>query len=380
MARAGQNVILGFHADAATCNYSRYVNETWQHPDPVNARAEFFAALFRLLSERDDIKSIFPVGENDIRLLAEKYEEISSHVPLLMCEPELLSMCLDKPTMSATVDQLGIPQARHMTVTDRQSLFAAADTIGYPCIVKLADSQFLLYRKKALIYKDSDAIHRDFPEWPVENKALVVQTYVAGDRLNLYFFAKHGQITSVGQVLALRTDTIDGTGLSVSGRTVSPSSLLVQYCQSIVQHLNYTGVGCMQFLVDDENGITTFLEHNPRLGAGCLLPYVAGLDLPRIMLEFALGKRTASDEPFYPCKIGVQNAWTTGDLIGLKRALISREVGVRGALWWLLALLKTALTSPHHLTWDWRDPVPTFVQLGRFCRSAAKYLTSRVFN
>jgi predicted ATP-grasp superfamily ATP-dependent carboligase len=317
---------------------------------------------------------LIPVGELEIRLLATKFTEISSKIELLMCDPDVVAVCLDKPTMSAVVDQLGVPQSRHATASDCKSLISAADSIGYPCVVKLADSEFLLHGKKALIYEDSESIRKDFDNWPIENKSLIVQTYIAAERMNLYFFACEGRIVSLGQVIALRTDRLDGTGLAVSGRTVSPDVVLVEYCQSIVEHLHYTGVGCMQFLVDDVNGVTTFLEHNPRLGAGCMLPYFAGLDLPRLMLDFALNGQSSPEEPAYPCKTGVQYAWMTGDIMGLKRAVSSREIGVGGAAFWLLRMMKTTLTCPHHVSWDWRDPLPTIVQAGRLLVSALKVL------
>jgi len=369
LARAGQNVILGVHGEAATCNYSRYVSEIWHHPDYKLSNNDFVAALMKFATERNDIKCIFPVGELEIRLLAAEFDEISSKVKVLMCDPAIVATCLDKPTMSSLVDQLEIPQSSHATASDRETLIRTADTIGYPCIVKLADSEFLLHGKKAVIYHDPDSIRRDFKEWPIENKSLVVQTYVAGERFNLYFFACEGRVVSLGQVLALRTDRLDGTGLSVSGCTVSPDPVLVEFCKVIVEHLNYTGAGCMQFLVDEDNGVTSFLEHNPRLGAGCMLPYKAGLDLPRLMLDFALNEQIDPNEPLYPCKVGVQYAWTTGDLMGLKKAVLDREVSVRGAAVWIFAMFKTILTSPHHMSWDWQDPLPTVVQIGRLCSS-----------
>lgn len=369
LARTGQNVILGIHGDAATCDYSRYVSEVWHHPNFGSEKDEFFSALMSMLSERDDIIAIFPVGEIEITLFFQKYAEISAHVNLLMCKPETAGLCLDKPRMSAEIDHLRIPQSRYETASDTESLYAAADSIGYPCIVKLADSEFLLNGKKAVIYGQAESLQQDFGEWPIENKSLIVQTYVAGERANLYFFACNGRIVSLGQVLALRTDRLDGTGLTVVGRTVSPDHELVGHCQAMVRHLDYTGPGCMQFIVDESAGITSFLENNPRLGAACKLPYLAGLDLPRLMLEFALEGSASPGELPYPCKTGISYTWTSGDIMGLKRGISSGEVSTIDAARWLLAMIKSNLTTPHHISWDWRDPLPSIVLLGRLCRS-----------
>ncbi len=374
LARSGEKIVLGIHGDTANCDFSRYVSEVWSHPDPKDMKEDFFVALKRFLADRDDIKTIIPVGETDIRLFMDRYAEFSSQMKLLMCEPGVINTCLDKPVMSALIDKLGIPQAPYKAACNRHSLFAAADAIGYPCIVKLADSEFLLSGRKALIFQDSRTLREKFPNWPVKNKSLIVQSYVTNKRMNVYFFALDGQIVALGQVLVLRTDKPDGTGLAVSGRTVSPDNVLIEYCTTIVRHLNYTGVGCSQFLIDEASGTATFLELNPRLGAGCVLPYRAGLDLPRIMLDYSQESATSPASPAYPCKVGVEYAWTTGDVKGLRRAIETREIGFRGAVVWSFKTMKSALTTPNHVSWDWRDPLPTIVQCVKLCGSAIRTL------
>jgi len=205
-------------------------------------------------------------------------------------------------------------------------------------------------------------------EWPPHNKSMIVQEYVQGERHNLYFFAEHGRLNVLGQSRALRTDRIDETGLSVAGLTVKPNPELVGYCQTIVGHLNYSGVGCMQFLIDRNQQRVSFLEHNPRLGAGFALIYHSGLDLPKLMLESANGEMKTCTVTNYPCESGRRYAWLTGDLIGLKRATSDGEVDARSTGMWILRILYSALSSSVHITWDWRDPRPTIVQIGRFLR------------
>lgn len=368
LARAGQHIILGLHGDAETTDHSKYVDETWHHPDPALEPDEFSVALSKLLKQRADVTSLIPVGETDLRFFVHRFTEFSQRVNLLMCQPNIIETCLDKPTMSALVDELGIPQARYAIASDRASLLAAAESIGFPCVVKLVDSEHLLNGLKAIIYTDSDSLRHDMAEWPAHNKSIIVQEYVQGERHNLYFFADCGRIASLGQSLALRTDRVDDTGLSVSGITVAPDPELVGHCQTIVEHLNYSGPGCMQFLYDRSKRKFSFLEHNPRLGAGFALIYHTGLDLPRLMLEWAMGELNASVLPAYPCKTGARYAWITGDLVGLKRAMTNDEVDASGAWKWALQLVSSAFSSSVHITWDWRDPYPTIVQLGRFLR------------
>lgn len=368
LARAGQRIVLGVNGDAATCNRSRYVDEIWQHPDPKSEHDEFATALSRLLADRADIQCIIPVGESDIRFFVHHYAEFERRVSLLMCNPGIVETCLHKPTMSAMVDELGIPQARYAIATDKTSLIAAADSIGCPCIVKLADSEHLLHGRKAIVYYDPNTLLQELTDWPFHDKQIVVQEYVQGERHNLYFFADDGRINALGQTLALRTDRVDGTGLSVSGMTVRPIPDLVGYCQTIVEHLSYSGAGCMQFIVDHDNRRISFLEHNPRLGAGFAMLYHTGLDLTRLMLQSTTREFKISAGTNFPCKVDTRYAWITGDLAGLRRAFKSRQVGAVVAGKWIVQILVSAFTSSVHITWDWRDPLPTVMQMGRILR------------
>jgi predicted ATP-grasp superfamily ATP-dependent carboligase len=369
VARAGNRVILGIHRDAEACEYSRYVDEIWWHPKIESNHDQFILELNRYLLNRPDITKIFPVGETELRLFSDKYGSVPSHVRLLMCNPETIRICLYKPAMFAIVDELEIPQARYATVSDSNSLFAASDSIGYPCVVKPTSSDTQLFAAKAVIYETAARIREDLSLWPTENQSLVVQEYVPSPRHNMYFFSNDGRIEALAEVRILRTDRLDGTGMAVSGVTVIPNPVLVGYCQKIAMRLNYQGAACIQFLVDDANVDVSFLELNPRLGANFAIVYRAGLDLPLMMINTNFKKKTNETSSEYVCKEGVHYTWTTGDLTGLRNAIIDGRVGIRGTFVWLLAMIKSNFTSSVHVTWDWRDPLPTIVSFSRLFAS-----------
>jgi len=177
----------------------------------------------------------------------------------------------------------------------------------------------------------------------------------------------------------LRTDKPDRTGLTVNGTTVLPDQRLVEHCQAFVKYLNYSGPGCMQFLIDSD-GKPTFLEHNARLGASLAGVYQTGLDLPMLMVNYALHDWEAPEAPDFPCETGVRFAWTTGDLIGMLKAIQSRDIGLAGAIKRVYLMFETGLTSPVHLTWDWRDPVPAIVRLSYAFMSELRRVTAKVKN
>ena len=62
-------------------------------------------------------------------------------------------------------------------------------------------------------------------------------------------------------------------------------------------------------------------------------------------------------------KAGLQYAWTSGDLDGLKLAIINRQIGFIEAIQWLKNAVLGALNADIHMQWCWRDPVPSIVSL-----------------
>ena len=373
--RAGHKVVLGLGADTAACEYSRYVGKTWRHPGIESDSAQFIRELHQYLLTHPEIDSVFPIGENELRLFSNEYDSLPPNTQLLMCDPATVNLCLDKAAMSKIVDELDIPQARYATVSDSEALFVASDSIGYPCVVRPTNSKFLLSNSKAVLFHSATDIRRNLSIWPAKIRSLIVQKYVPGQRRNVYFFAIDGHIKALAEVAILRTDQLDGTGLAVSGMTVKITPDLVRYCREIAMRLNYQGAGCAQFLIDPSSGTISFLEINPRLGANFAVVYRAGLDLPVMQLSLNQNNQRLADSSGLTCQEGIHYAWTTGDLLGLKNAIINTEAGLGGTFGWLSAMFKSNLTSSVHITWDWRDPLPTLVLLSRSFFSFVVHLT-----
>ncbi|MBE9503441.1 MAG: ATP-grasp domain-containing protein [Proteobacteria bacterium] len=204
-----------------------------------------------------------------------------------------------------------------------------------------------------------------------DTKKLLVQRHVPGPRHNVYFFAVAGRIINLSEVKILRTDATDGTGLAVSGVTIAITPELENYCHAMVRYLNYSGIGCVQFIVDATHNFMSFLELNPRLGANFAIVYHAGLDLPKMAIDLVNGRyNVESTSREEPCKVGLHYAWTLGELLSLKESLLTGKTGMGKAFIRLVTIAKTALTSRVHVMWSWKDPLPTILLSIRLLPSA----------
>ena len=347
LASAGWTVVAG--VDDRTASHvrrSNAVDTLWHHPPVTSPR--FGSALADALARhRPDV--VFPVGDAEIAWISEQ----DLTVPVAAAERSVVEACQDKSALLQRAAAVGVPFTESQVVMNLAELRTVAGAIGYPVIVKSHDPLQRLLKSKGIVCPDAATLEERLGIWPDTHSTLIVQRYFEGERHNLYFSAHEGEILGHVEVVIGRTDRLDGTGYAVDGRSVETTPAVLEHSAALVADLKYTGVGCTQFLVGPD-GDLSFLELNPRLGANFAVVAAAGLDLAVSAVDLVLGDDPAPASP----RAGVRYSWTTGDLRGIKRAFLTREIGFGRSLRWLARAMRDAVAADVHVIWSWRDPRP----------------------
>ena len=368
LSRAGYEVTLGTDQPESSTGLSRHVCDVWVYDKSSGQR--FFDSLEAFLrNERPDF--VFTVGESQLRALLEvapRMEPLSTWV-----NPEFATVarCFDKRALYELAPQLGIPSVPWAPYTSCADWRARAAQIGFPVVVKRKDSAGQVQARKALIYEDAEAFESFLAGLAREPDpgSLLLQKFARGVRHNCHVGAVDGRLIAYFQQKVLRTDEVDDTGIGVAGVSVAPSPALRAHCEALTRALGYTGIGCIQFLLDERTGSVSFLEFNARMDSTTALPYRMGLDYPRLAVELAayrkargLGRKDAHIlvPPAHPdvYAAGVTYHWLFGDLGALIQQLRQGAIGPREAFARALGMAWLSLRS-YHLTFDWRDPLPT---------------------
>ncbi len=343
---------------------SRFVSFAWQHPNWTKDWPAFTAELFRFLSQHPEIAAVYPVDGAGVHRVARLRDRLQQRAIVVLPNPKAVDVCLDKAAMLDTCRQVGVPHASYRVVQSIEAMETACRELGFPCIVKPLDAETLLTGVKALILRDHEQTAACTSLAALDGQRLIVQRYVAGPRHNVHFAALRGKIIGGAEVKTLRTDRIDGTGLTVWGVTVAPSPGLWSDCAKLVEALDYTGVGCAQFLLEQGGAGRSFLELNPRLVGSVAVAERAGLPLASLGLHLAMGESPEPRDPQHYLR-GLHFAWTWGALAGCRFQLRERIIGPRQAARLCRQTLLEAVGAGFHMTWSWRDPLPTLLQFAR---------------
>jgi len=357
LGRAGCRLVVGCPPLRWYAEKSRHVSEAWIHP-PLEDSA-FGPALLDFLFRRPDIDVIFPVSGHAIMQLCELHNQLPRPLPLAMPTPRLVELCDHKTGLLEVAKRVGVPYPAWTLVDGPADLKEAAGYIGFPCVIKPAGAERRLFGEKALIFHDVKALDDRLRAWTDDGCKLIVQRYVDGVRHNLHLVAKDGRLLRCLDTVSLRTQRLNGAGLTVSAISVPTPPLMREWCAKLLAAIDYTGIGCLQFLHNQKSGETAFLELNPRMAAGSGIAPYCGLDLPRHALELALGLPVESESAPDDYRMGMRYAWTEGDLAGLAIMFRQRQIGMGEALAWLGRAFRDAVTADIHATLDWRDMGPT---------------------
>ena len=142
------------------------------------------------------------------------------------------------------------------------------------------------------------------PDAPV-----LVQELAPGRRETIKIFRDQGRTHAVLAMIVDRCWPPLG-GSSVMRRTASPPEDTLAHAERLVAEIGLDGYSEVEFR-RDANGRALLMEINPRLSQSVELATRAGIDFPRMQLEWARGG-TIPEAP--SAAVGVRVGWLAGDL------------------------------------------------------------------
>ncbi len=360
LARAGLRVTLGCAESDSPTKFSRHVSSVWLYDW---TSADRFAEQVESYLRTHPHDFVFTVGESPLRRMIKVAPRLEALATWVNPEPATIARCFDKCALYTLTPSLGIPTPPWRRYTYRADWQASAREMGFPVVVKRVDSSADVQGRKAVLCRSDaqlDAFLNTLAADP-DPGSLVLQKYQPGVRHNCHVAFANGRLIAFFQQKVLSTDELDDTGIGTAGISVPPCERLRSHCERLGAALGYTGIGCIQFLVDDDTADVGFLEFNARMDSTAALPYRLGYDYPLLavrLAQFRRGLRPPPEPVTQPYRIGETYHWLLGDLWAFIGEARGRRLPPAALAARALRMARLGLTS-HHLTFEWRDPLPT---------------------
>lgn len=245
---------------------------------PRGLAPEFVDTLIALCAA-DEIDVLFSTVDFELPSLASRRQELGTTV---LAAPSL-------ETLDATLDKFALAERvgtrARVPVTRLVGPSSAAEDWAFPIIVKPRRGAG---SRGVRVVPDRAAL-----DALGDDESLIAQEMLPGEEFSVDVFAN-----ADGVVIAAvpRTRTRVDSGVSIAGRTVRNDEL-ESTAAAVARAIGLVGVANVQ-LRYDVNGVAALLEVNPRFPGALPLTIAAGVDMPSLALDLALGLPLPSHIPF----------------------------------------------------------------------------------
>ncbi len=354
---------------------SRYCTNSYRLP--MQSESDLLV-LLRDLGQRLPTRAVLiPTGDAEVLFMSRNRGPLSEFFDFRLAEEEGLELLANKRSQCELAAKLGVPVPRTYAVVGSGHLEKVAGLVAYPCVIKAAYSHLWVRHRestgagglgKLALAKSRSELIAAYDEMARSGLELIVQEVVEGGDDQLYGLYAYLDERSEPLALFVRKKLrqwplAHGVGcLSVSVRQPQ----VVEYGLKLLKSVGFRGLANIEFKRDAKDGEVKLIEVNVRGASQTALPVDAGVDIPYIAYQDALGEPV---EPVSAYNEGVK--WV--DLgMDVMAALEHRRQG-RLSIWsWLRSIW--GCRSYAYFAWD--DPLPFLWHASGLVRAASRHLGS----
>jgi carbamoyl-phosphate synthase large subunit len=254
-------------ADANPLSAGFYLSDSFRVV-PKASDPAFYPAVTRLIQE-ERVDIIFPTSGFDIYEYGRHKAELERvGVVVAMSDLDALTICADKwQFYLKTHGAFPLPE------TSRE----LARWQVFPCFVKP-----MLGKGSRHSYRCGHREELRF--YTSQVRDLIVQEYLPGEEYTVDVLSDL-EGTPLLAIPRIRLETKEG--ISTKGKVIRDGEI-EGLCLEMARHLGLKGPTCMQ-LKRDGAGALKFLEVNPRIGGGMMFTTLAGVNIPKLLLDLIAG-------------------------------------------------------------------------------------------
>ncbi len=312
LGRRGYSVTIAATDGRASGFTTRHARRRVVLPDP---REDFDLSAEELIAElaAHPVDAVIPSIDASVEVLHRHRAAIGRLTAPAISSPEALEIALSKERTLDVARSLGIPAPRSLAATSPDEIAAALAEVGLPCVLKPVTSWRFLDaggERVAPLYVADRADLRRLGSGLVRPDApVLVQEFAGGTRETIKLFRHQGRTLARLAMIVDRSWPPLG-GSSTMRRTANPPADTLERAERLVAEIGLDGYAEVEFR-RDASGRPLLMEVNARLSQSVELATRAGVDFPRMQLEWARG---GSIPPAPSPVVGLRLGWIAGDL------------------------------------------------------------------
>lgn len=233
-----------------------------------------------------DYDLVIPCDERSIYPLLEIKEKIKGKTVFSIPEKDVLGPLFDKKETKKLAISLGIPVANG-ELTDLQTTLEdeLVEKYGLPLVLKPAmsyESDQLDHRNNVVIAK---SIH-DIASFKRLHSQSLVERYFTGVGMGVSVLSSKGKIRAA--FAHKRVSEPEKGGGSSYRKAVPLDTGMLDACQKVCSHLQYTGVAMFEFKHNEQTNDWILIEINARFWGSLPLAIFAGVNFPTLLAHYLL--------------------------------------------------------------------------------------------
>lgn len=286
---AGYDVGAAASRMLAGTHWSRYCRARFRLPNPVEDPQGYTARLEEILASHE-FDVLLPTCDPSVRAILGARERIEPLVRLGFPSSAAVTRCLSKVALVQAAISAGLPPPASTICELPTEAKQAADEIGFPLLVKPAQSVVLLEgvlaHMSATLVSERDDLAAALA---ASGFPCLLQRFETAARI----FSCAGVIAD-GNLLAFAFSGYERTwrtpvGSAAFSRTLAPSEGLEEQVHALVAELGWQGIFEIE-LLKVVNGRLMTIDFNPRIYGSMALAIRAGANLPALWCDWLMGK------------------------------------------------------------------------------------------
>lgn len=271
---------------------SRYLTKTFYLPHPEKSAEKFIAGLIEISKEIGKA-IVFAADDPTLVTLSKNRDILKNYFIVPTQDWSVIRKLINKNETYSIAENIGVPVPKTI-YPDNQSipLRELVKDFKFPCLLKPVQSHtyYDVFKSKMAIVNNVEELSAKFDVCHSQNIDVTIQEIIVGETcqgLNFNSLFYNGKIKQGFTAYKVRM-TDNDYGIPVVVRSKAIVQELWDYSEKILKAIGYEGYSCIEYKLDERDGIYKLLEVNGRYNRSSMLSVRTGINFPWIQYNYLI--------------------------------------------------------------------------------------------